>query len=154
MKPTAQEKNNYLQPLSEMERVEQSEISEKLDEYIDRIDKENVGFVITENGKDKYVLCPYWWFEKDFDDDLGSVIISAIRQEIAVSSENMEAVQRFIRNHHRALDDKSLRDAVQELSSYIAITAEPAEAWIEVCTLLQTELKKRDSEIGAKESYG
>ena len=154
MKPTAQEKYNYLQPLSKMERVEQSVISEKLDEYIDRIDKENIGFVITENGMDKYVLCPYWWFEKDFDDDLGSVITSAIRQEIAASSDNMEAVQRFIRNHHRALDDKSLRDAIQELSSYIGVTAEPTEAWIEVCTLLQTELKKRDSEKGAKESYG
>ena len=148
MKPTAQEKNHYLQPLSEMERVEQSEISEKLDEYIDRIDKENVGFVITENGKDKYVLCPYWWFEKDFDDDLGRVIISAIRQEVSGSSENTEAVQRFIRNHHRALDDESLRDAVQELNAYITTATDPTEAWLGVCTLLQDELNKRDSEMG------
>ena len=148
LKPTAQEKNNYLQPLSEMERVEQSEISEKLDEYIDRIDKENVGFVITENGKDKYVLCPYWWFEKDFDDDLGRVIISAIRQEVSASSENTEAVQHFIRNHHRALDDESLRDAVQELNAYITTATDPTDAWLGVCTLLQDELNKRDSEMG------
>lgn len=148
MKPTAQEKHHYLQPLSEMERVEQSEISEKLDEYIDRIDKENVGFVITENGKDKYVLCPYWWFEKDFDDDLGRVIISAIRQEVSASAENTEAVQRFIRNHYRALDEKSLRDAVQELNAYITTETDPTEAWLGVCTLLQNELNKRDSEMG------
>ena len=154
MKPTAQEKNHYLQPLSEMERVEQSEISEKLDEYIDRIDKENIGFVITENGKDKYVLCPYWWFEKDFDDDLGRVITSAIRQEVSVSSENTEAVQRFIRNHHRALDDESLRDAVRELNAYIATATDPTKAWLEVRALLQNELNKRDSEMGLKKNHG
>ena len=154
MKPTAQEKNNYLQPLSEMERVEQSTISEKLDEYIDRIDKENIGFVITENGKDKYVLCPYWWFEKDFDDDLGRVITSAIRQEISASSENTEAVQRFIRNHHKALDDESLRETVQELNAYIATTTDPTEAWSGVCALLQDVLNKRGSEMGDKRSHG
>lgn len=154
MKPTAQEKNHYLQPLSEMERVEQSEISEKLDEYIDRIDKENIGFVITENGKDKYVLCPYWWFEKDFDDDLGRVITSAIRQEVSAGSENTEAVQRFICNHHRALDDESLRDAVQELNAYIATATAPTKAWLEVRALLQDELNKRDSEMGLKKKHG
>lgn len=46
----------YPQPLAQMERVEQSLISEKLDEMLDRIDKEDVGFVITEGGADKYVL--------------------------------------------------------------------------------------------------
>lgn len=145
MKPTTQGKNNYLQPLSEMERVEQSMISEKLDEYMDRIDKENIGFVITEDGTDKYVLCPYWWFEKDFDDDLGRVIASAIRQEISASSENTEAVQRFIRNHHKALDIESLRESVQELNAYLSTTTEPTEAWSEVCALLQDELNKRGS---------
>lgn len=41
----------YPQPLAQMERVEQSLISEKLDEMLDRIDKEDVGFVITEGGE-------------------------------------------------------------------------------------------------------
>ncbi|MGM9601613.1 MAG: hypothetical protein ACI3W5_08565 [Faecousia sp.] len=145
---------SYLQPLSEMERIEHTLISEKLDELLDRIDKENIGFVITESGKDKYVLCPYWWFEKDFDDDLGRVINSAIRKELSASSENTEAVQRFIRNHHRALDDESLRDAVQELNAYIATATDPTKAWLEVRALLQDELNKRYSEKGAKESHG
>ena len=46
--------NQYkLPPLSEIERIEQSIISEKLDEILERIDQEDIGFVITENGKEK-----------------------------------------------------------------------------------------------------
>ena len=45
-------------PLSEMERIEQSLLGEKLDEMLDRIEKEDIAYVITEDGKDKLVLCP------------------------------------------------------------------------------------------------
>ena len=45
-------------PLSEMERIEQSLLGEKLDEMLDRIEKEDIAYVITEHGKDKLVLCP------------------------------------------------------------------------------------------------
>ena len=38
-------------PLSEMERIEQSLLGEKLDEMLDRIEKEDVAYVITEDGK-------------------------------------------------------------------------------------------------------
>ena len=71
-------KSRLMQPMSEMERVEQSQLGDKLDELFERIDKENIGFVITENGKDKYVLCPFSWFASEYDDDLGSVVNSAI----------------------------------------------------------------------------
>ena len=36
-----------LPPLSEMERIEQSMLGEKLDEILERIDKEDIAFVIT-----------------------------------------------------------------------------------------------------------
>ena len=39
-----------LPPLSEMERIEQILLVEKLDEILKRIDNEDIGFVITENG--------------------------------------------------------------------------------------------------------
>ena len=68
--------------LSEMERIEQSLLGEKLDEMLDRIEKEDIAYVITEGGKDKLVLCPYRWFEENFPDDVGYVVNSAIRQEL------------------------------------------------------------------------
>lgn len=54
-------------PLSEMERVPAEDISERLDGLPERMDKENVRFVITEEGKDSCVLCPYKWFEPEYE---------------------------------------------------------------------------------------
>lgn len=45
-----------LPPLSEMERIEQTLLVEKLDEILERIDNEDIGFVITENGLPDMVL--------------------------------------------------------------------------------------------------
>jgi len=56
------EMKHKLPPLSEMERIEQSLLSEKLDEILDRIDNEDIGFVITENGLPKVVIVPFRWF--------------------------------------------------------------------------------------------
>ena len=48
-----------LPPLSEMERIEQTLLVEKLDEILERIDNEDIGFVITENGLPDMVLIQF-----------------------------------------------------------------------------------------------
>ena len=48
-----------LPPLSEMERIEQTLLVEKLDEILERIDNEDIGFVITENGLPDMVPVSY-----------------------------------------------------------------------------------------------
>ena len=48
-----------LPPLSEMERIEQTLLVEKLDEILERIDNEDIGFIITENGLPDMVLIPF-----------------------------------------------------------------------------------------------
>ena len=59
-----------LPPLNEMERIEQSLLVEKLDEILERIDKENTGFVITEGGLDEMVIIPFRWFAENFPDEV------------------------------------------------------------------------------------
>ena len=54
-------------PLKDMERVPREDLSDRLDEIFDRIDRENVGFVLTEAGRDSMVLCPYRWFEPEYE---------------------------------------------------------------------------------------
>ena len=54
-------------PLAEMERIPAEEMTGKFEEICDRIDKEDIGFVITKDGKDSYVLCPYDWFEPEYE---------------------------------------------------------------------------------------
>nr|WP_243253738.1 type II toxin-antitoxin system RelB/DinJ family antitoxin [Anaerotruncus rubiinfantis] len=46
-----------------MARISRTELGEKLDEILDKVDKDNVGFVITDEGKDDLVLCPIRWIE-------------------------------------------------------------------------------------------
>ena len=59
-----------LPPLSELERIDQSVLGEKLDVILDRIDREDTAFVITENGQDKVGICPYRWFADNFPDEV------------------------------------------------------------------------------------
>ena len=45
--------------MEEMERVPVSEVPERFEELLRRIEEERVGFVLTQDGKDKYFLIPF-----------------------------------------------------------------------------------------------
>ena len=139
-------------PLSEMERIEQSLLGEKLDEMLDRIEKENIAYVITEDGKDKLVLCPYRWFEENFPDDVGCVVNSAIRQELTAESENADAVRQFIWKHYAAFDNHTLAAAVKDIEYYLSSSlfqVANAEEWRRLQAAFQNELDNRESQKGA-----
>lgn len=70
-------KMKRLPPLSEMERIEQTLLVEKLDEILERIDNEDIGFVITENGLPDMVLIPFRWFAESFPDEVPDDLRSA-----------------------------------------------------------------------------
>lgn len=72
-------------PLSEMERVPAEDIPERLDKLFERMDKENVGFVFTEHGKDSCVICPYKWFEPDYETvevEVDAILLEQLKQVI------------------------------------------------------------------------
>lgn len=53
---------NQLMPLSQMERISKQYLCDHLDAVLDRVVKENIGLVITDdNGNDDLVLCPAHW---------------------------------------------------------------------------------------------
>ena len=138
--------------LSEMERIEQSLLGEKLDEMLDRIEKEDIAYVITEGGKDKLVLCPYRWFEENFPDDVGYVVNSAIRQELTAESENADAVRQFIWNHYAAFDNRTLAVAVKDIDYYLTSSlfqAANAEEWRKLQAAFKSEIDNREAQEGA-----
>ena len=59
------------------ERIEQTQLVEKLDEILERIDNEDIGFVITENGLPDMVLIPFRWFAENFPDEVPDGLRSA-----------------------------------------------------------------------------
>lgn len=73
----------YLMPVEIMERISKQKLCNNFDEILDRVDKEDIGFVIlNDDGKDGYVLCPAQWIQYCFDDDFGCIINSALRYAI------------------------------------------------------------------------
>lgn len=54
--------SNPFMPLSQMERISREYLLDNLDAVLDRVVKENIGLVITDdNGNDDLVLCPAHW---------------------------------------------------------------------------------------------
>ena len=67
-----------LQPTDTMQRVSRKELCDKFDEWLETVSRDNVGIVITDEGKDDLVLCPSEWFEKLASNNLNRVINGAV----------------------------------------------------------------------------
>ena len=48
-------KYEYIHPIDEMEHISRKELGERLDEIIDKIDSENVGFIISDDNKNDLI---------------------------------------------------------------------------------------------------
>ena len=130
-----------LQPVSEMERISREELAARLDEILARVEQENIGFVITDDGKPDLVLCPYAWFSPEQLDDLGSVVNSAIRDVIRAGGEDSAAVRQFVRSHLLDLDGKTLHVAAQDLREMFLpapMTEEEKQEWHKLLEQIET----------------
>ena len=134
-----------LPPLSEMERIEQSMLGEKMDEILERIDKEDIAFVITEGGRNKAVICPYRWFEESFPEEIGGTIVSAIRYELSAESENADAVRQFAMKHRVVLDEHTRSEVIREIEHHMAgMDSEVLPKWQELLDQLRDEMFSQD----------
>ena len=133
-----------LQPVSEMERISREELAARLDEILARVEQENIGFVITDDGKLGLVLCPYAWFGPEQLDDLGCIVNSAIRDAIRTGGEDSAAVRQFVRSHLTDLDGKTLHVAAQDLREMFLpapMTEEEKREWDELLEQIETRLQ-------------
>lgn len=56
-----------MKSIETMERITRQKLCDNFDEILDRVDKEDIGFVILDNeGKDGHILCPARWFQINF----------------------------------------------------------------------------------------
>ena len=122
-----------LQPIREMARISREELAARLDEILARVEQENIGFVITDDGKPDLVLCPYAWF--------GCVVNSAIRDAIRTGGEDSAAVRQFVRSHLLDLDGKTLHVAAQDLQEMFLpapMTEEEKQEWHKLLEQIET----------------
>lgn len=106
-----------LMPLDKMQRITRQQLCDNFDEVLERVDKEDIGFVIlNEEGKDGQVLCPARWMEYCFDDDFGCIINSALRYSIRRHTYMPEVVVNFVRKYINILDTKTIDVAVEDIT--------------------------------------
>lgn len=103
------------QPTENMERISRQELADNLDAVLDRVLRENIGLVITNEGKDDFVLCPSFWLDPFHTEDFGSVINCALRYAMHAEDKESEAVIRYLRHRCGILDEKTLSVAVADL---------------------------------------
>ena len=73
-----------LESIDIMERITRQQLCDNFDKILDKVDKEDIGFVILNpDGTDGQILCPAHWMDYCFDDDLGCILTCAIRYAIS-----------------------------------------------------------------------
>lgn len=143
------EKYEYIHPIDEMERISRKELGEKLDEILDRIDSEDIGFIITDDDKNDVVLCPAGWLTFQLDDDFGCVINSAVRYAIGRHTYMPGVVCDFVRRYLAILDIKTIDVMIEDITSELKFGIDQEELWLGLRNDLverKTNMKKREIE--------
>ena len=142
---------DYLQPIETMQRISREELAEKLDELLDIVAKDNVGFVITDHGKDDLVLCPANWFNIYYDNDFGCIINSAVRYSLGRSSYMPSTTVRFVLRNLMVLDTRTIVVMIRDIDREIADEKLPyRDVWVSLKIALEDRLQKIQEEDGDK----
>ena len=142
---------DYLQPIETMQRISREELAEKLDELLDIVAKDNVGFVITDQGKDDLVLCPANWFNIYYDNDFGCIINSAVRYSLGRSSYMPSTTVRFVLRNLMVLDTRTIVVMIRDIDREIADEKLPyRDVWVSLKIALEDRVQKIQDEGGNK----
>lgn len=129
-----------------MERISRQELADNLDAVLDRVLRENIGLVITDEGKDDLVICPSSWLEPFHTEEFGSVVNCALRYAMHAEDAESEAVIRYLRRRCGILDEKTLSVAVADLDKELK---QPSLKNPQVWQELQALFRQRLAELRA-----
>ena len=131
-----------------MERISRQELADNLDAVLDRVLRENIGLVITNEGKDDLVLCPSSWLDPFHTEDFGSVINCALRYAMHAEDKESEAVVRYLRHRCGILDEKTLSvaDLDRELKQPSPSLKNP-QGWQELQGMFRQQLAELRADL-------
>lgn len=104
-----------LQPTNEMQRISRQELCERFDDILHIVDRDNIGFVITDQGKDDMVLCPAHWYLPMYDESFGLILNSAVRYSIGRKTYMPSTVISFIRKNMKVLDNRTIWCVIDDI---------------------------------------
>ena len=123
-------KYEYIHPVDEMEHITLKELSEKFDELLDRIDNENIGFIISDCQAKDVVLCPAHWITFQLDNDFGCIINSAVRYAIGRHTYMPGVVCNFVRKYINILDMKTIEVMIEDINQELKLGIDQESLWI------------------------
>jgi hypothetical protein len=138
-----------------MARISRAELVKRLDEVSSMIEKDNVGYIITDSGKDAIVLCPARWINCMFDMDFGCIMNSALRYAIGRRTYMPTATMNFIRRYIDVLDTRTLSVMISDIEREVGHeTLEQRDDWLQLRDDLKIRydmmLKKNDETLKDK----
>lgn len=99
-----------------MERITRQQLVDNFDEILERVNNENIGFVILDDeGKDGQVLCPAKWFETTTND-----IPSVMRELKRIKENTYNIVEKTIKEIENGTitDQEAIEDFLFMLMDY------------------------------------
>lgn len=124
--------------------ITRKEFGENIDEILERVETEQTGFVITDENKNDFFLCPIEWYNRILLAKNKCIVISALRYALGRNTYMPDEIIRFIRNNIELFDRHMLSVMVSDIQTE---TDDPKlfrrEEWIK----LSEELSERIEQI-------
>lgn len=128
-----------------MERISKQHLCDNLDSILETISQENIGFVITDAGKDDLVLCPASWLSPLASEGFGCIVNSAVRYSLGRDTYMPGIAVQFILEHMNLLDIRTVTVMYRDIQKALEDENLPhRETWVSLMYALETRLKRKD----------
>lgn len=128
-----------------MERISRQHLCDNLDSILETVSLENIGFVITDAGKDDLVLCPASWLSPLVSEGFGCIVNSAVRYSLGRDTYMPDVAVQFILDHMNLLDLRTVTVMYRDIQKALENESLPhRETWVSLMYALETRLKRKE----------
>ena len=128
-----------------MERISRQHLCDNLDSILETVSQENIGFVITDAGKDDLVLCPASWLSPLANEGFGCIVNSAVRYSLGRDTYMPDVAVQFILDHMNLLDLRTVTVMYRDIQKALEDENLPhRETWVSLMYALETRLKRKE----------
>ena len=128
-----------------MERISRQHLCDNLDSILETVSQENIGFVITDAGKDDLVLCPASWLSPLAKEGFGCIVNSAVRYSLGRDTYMPDVAVQFILEHMNLLDLRTVTVMYRDIQKALEDENLPhRETWVSLMYALETRLKRKE----------
>ena len=128
-----------------MERISRQHLCDNLDSILETVSLENIGFVITDAGKDDLVLCLASWLSPLTSEGFGCIVNSAVRYSLGRDTYMPDVAVQFILDHMNLLDLRTVTVMYRDIQKALEDENLPhRETWVSLMYALETRLKRKE----------